>query len=208
MHCHHAETQPQERHPPTKASEFYPTPQPVADAVTRWVFDRIRLPAGAECSIVEAHAGAGAFTRPVYSLARYQHIVAIEPFIPPPQHQEKSGFADEWHRCTLEQRCKRQSDQSDRHAIFIGNPPFSLAAAHLKLALSLPFASVHVAWIVRQSFLHGPRIDDEAFPMPREVCPIRPRPSFSGNGKTDGAEYVAALWSTLDDAPPRAIRWK
>jgi hypothetical protein len=101
-------------------------------------------------------------------------------------------------------------------SLIIGNPPFEIAERHIAIGLMrmghLVATAPEPRWmalVLRASILGGeerhrtlwddtPRaglFGDTAAPGGlRYVRNLVPRPSFTGDGNTDGAEYVLAVW--------------
>ena len=88
----------------------------------------------------------------------------------------------------------------------IGNPPYRDAERHMRHALIV--ARRHVAMLLRASFLGSRGRARDFWPvMPlRRVWWINPRPSFTPDGRTDGAEY-AFFWLDKCHSGPAVIDW-
>lgn len=79
--------------------------------------------------------------------------------------------------------------------LVLGNPPYTAAADHVQWALDHIIDGDRVAFLLRMSFLASrERVELFARPGLESVAPIIPRPSFTGDGKTDGAEYLLYVW--------------
>ena len=83
--------------------------------------------------------------------------------------------------------------------VVCGNPPFGpgpgVAEAHIRRALEVVVPGGIVAFLLRSSILGSTeRLGLWREHPPRWVYSIAPRPSFTGDGKTDGAEYVWVVW--------------
>lgn len=82
--------------------------------------------------------------------------------------------------------------------ICIGNPPFSLAQAHLEAAFqSLP-AWTNICFLLRYGFLGGRERtktfwQEKGGQYLKYIIPIAPRPSFV-KGKNDNSEYAVFVW--------------
>lgn len=117
---------------------------------------------------------------------------------------------------------------SDRRILILGNPPFDLpedkklraklpfdrkgevpvtAERHVRLAMerlghtvALEPAPRYLAFLLRQSFCAGPRLNRNRLFGPGSLGGLRyrwdvgPRPSYTDDGKTDGAEYNVLVW--------------
>ena len=88
----------------------------------------------------------------------------------------------------------------------VGNPPYAEAEAHVRHALEV--TDRHVLFLLRASFLGSRRRIRGLWRdhPPRRVWWICPRPSFTGDGKTDGAEYALFWWDTEHKGEP-VIDW-
>lgn len=88
----------------------------------------------------------------------------------------------------------------------VGNPPYDHAEAHVRHAIDV--ADRHVLFLLRASFLGSRRRIRGLWREhpPRRVWWICPRPSFTGDGKTDGAEYALFWWDRYYKGEP-VIDW-
>ncbi len=76
----------------------------------------------------------------------------------------------------------------------IGNPPFSLAADHIRIALSLLAVGGTLAFVLRLNFLGSTkRVQLLTEHPPDAVYTLEPRPSFTGGGN-DSTEYALFVW--------------
>lgn len=91
--------------------------------------------------------------------------------------------------------------------VIISNPPFKRAEEFARVALARLAPGGVVVFLTRQSFLGSDR--RRAFWQecpPSEVVVIRPRPSFTVDGGTDGAEYNYVVWCPSAGQAPR-LTW-
>ena len=88
----------------------------------------------------------------------------------------------------------------------IGNPPYRDAEAHLRHALDV--SDRHVAFLLRSSFLASQKRSRDlwAWAPLRKVWVISPRPSFTGDGRTDGSEY-SLIWLDKLHHTPATLGW-
>lgn len=88
----------------------------------------------------------------------------------------------------------------------IGNPPYRDAEAHVRHALRV--SDRHVAFLLRASFLGSQKRVRGLWRETslRKVWHIAPRPSFTGDGRTDGAEYALFWWDRAHNKPA-TIDW-
>ncbi len=193
---------------PRTAGDFYPTDPRLCRAVCRW----LRATIGKVSLIVEPSAGDGPFIVATQeSFPEALVTLAVEPN-PGPNLVARAGEPTTW--------VQRWEDDllAPWHwdTLVVGNPPFELAERHIALALmrighhaARAPERRWLAFVLRASMLAG----DERFrtlyddaPRPglfgdtaapgglRYVRHLVPRPSFSDDGGTDGAEYVLAVW--------------
>jgi hypothetical protein len=91
--------------------------------------------------------------------------------------------------------------------LFVSNPPFSLS---LKIISNVVMwlegcAKGSEAWFLLPLNWLGTlkRADFLSKHSPSRICTLAPRPSFSGDGKTDSTEYCWMQWRQKGVAPPR-----
>lgn len=88
--------------------------------------------------------------------------------------------------------------------LIIGNPPFSGAELHVRRALQVvDKTGGSVVFLLRLAFLASQSRAAglwREYP-PTEVLVLGRRPSFSGDGKTDSADYAVFRWTFRDGAP-------
>lgn len=91
--------------------------------------------------------------------------------------------------------------------VIITNPPFSLAEAFARRALTRLGPGGVLVLLVRLSFLGsaGRRDFWRDHPL-SELCVIRPRPGFTDDGQSDTSEYAWAVWSLSAGQAPM-ITW-
>lgn len=99
--------------------------------------------------------------------------------------------------------------------VVVGNPPYSVAAKHVEVALNTVRVGGAVAFLLRLAFLESEeRTEFWARFKPAVVVPLAHRPSFSGGG-TDNCAYGLFVWrnaSVAASVTPRLawppLRWK
>lgn len=188
---------------PRNAADFYPTPDALALAIAQ----RIREEFGEVGQIVEPSAGAGAFVRAARAMWPGAWIQAIEPGSRHGPALCEAG-ADVVRQLIWEDAVGRLIQASLGPNLVLGNPPFSLAEAHVRIALDRMRDGDVLALLLRASFLAGQARTRGLFAEapPSHVWHVAPRPSFTGDGKTDGAEYAVVVW-TKGQRGPYAGGW-
>ena len=91
-------------------------------------------------------------------------------------------------------------------ALFLSNPPYSLAQEFITKMLLERGADTIVAVLLRLNFLGSQRRHSwwKATGAPSALRVVSKRPSFTGNGKTDMTEYAWYIW----DPPGRHLGLK
>jgi hypothetical protein len=205
---------------PRNAGDFYPTDPRLCRAICRW----LRATIGPVSLVVEPSAGDGPFVVAVEEAFPEAHlVVAVEPNL-----TARAGEANTW--------VQRWEDDLALPwhwpSLVVGNPPFDLAERHIAIGLerilheSAKAPEPHwLAFLLRASMLAGEErfstLYDDA-PRPglfgdtaapgglRYVRHLVPRPSFSDDGGTDGAEYVLAVWQAGWHGPYEGgwLKWR
>lgn len=158
---------------PQKENELFPTPEPLAVLlVDRLMWAAPHLQGRDDLQILEPSAGSGSFIGP---LSARGAVTAIEPF-------EKAPVAPlegvDWGAMTMEQ-LHADLDGERPFDIICGNPPFSLAEEHLRLAFQMLRARGVVGFLLRLGFLASKKRAKffAAWP-PKHVYVLASRPSF------------------------------
>lgn len=89
------------------------------------------------------------------------------------------------------------------HGLVITNPPFSLAMEFVERAIT--FQAPHrgtSAFLLRLSWLASSKRAAFHRENPSDVYVLSKRPSFTGDGKSDSADYMWAIWG-----PGRGGKW-
>jgi hypothetical protein len=154
---------------PRREGDFYPTPQAVADRIVAATFVEpgpVRVQ-----RILEPSAGDGAFVHACRARFPQAMITAVEP-THVPDHDPDRVF-----RGTIEDYARATSGRFD---LIIGNPPYNLAAKHVRLCLNLLAPYGRLVFLLRLGFLasKGRRLLFQEH-VPERVDVLPARPSFS-----------------------------
>jgi hypothetical protein len=174
----------------------YYTPPEVALTCTRWLATVPEL--GAPRVVVESAAGGGAWivaAREVWPQARTVGY-DLDP------RAQGLYLCDEGHHADW-LAVEPPRSGARRGALVLGNPDYRQAEAHVRQSLR---HAESVAYLLRLGFLSSQARRPMWQEHPPTVVGVLPkRPSFTGNGKTDGADYAVFVW-TRAGGPPR-IEW-
>jgi hypothetical protein len=176
---------------PRREGDFYPTPQDVADRIVRSMDRHDLIMPGAR--VLEPSAGDGAFVRAVRERAPSAYIVALEPS---DRVLACKGVADMAKPMRLEEIVIPEQARFD---LIIGNPPYNLAAEHVRLCLDLLAPEGRLVFLLRLGFLasKGRRRLFEQHP-PERVDVLAERPSFSWTWVCRACEHK---WTTAPEPP-------
>lgn len=89
------------------------------------------------------------------------------------------------------------------HRVCVMNPPFSLALEFVQRALDHADASGTVAALMRLAMLASQKRASFWRACPADVYVLPKRPSFTGDGRSDSADYAWFVWG-----PGRGGRWR
>jgi len=145
-------------------------------------------------TILEPSAGAGVFVDTMRLAYPDSHITAVD--LDHPKEFENGVISEDWSRAdesyagTDFLECNPASNS--KYDLIIGNPPYTYAREFISKCLSI---TDNLVFILRQGFLSS--ADRAPFfrryqPMLVGILPNRP--SFSGDGKTDSADYCWVCW--------------
>jgi hypothetical protein len=189
-------------------NDFYPTPQPVADAICARM--SLELEGRHFDRIIEPSCGNGAFIRP---LARLWNRPVIGVDIDPGA-DASAGVAiiykGDWAYWI------RHNPQHGR-TLVIGNPPFSLAAEHILAGLENLATGSLVCFLLKQNFFGSEDRRSNFWTKGhclRWFIPIVGRPSFVRGEKssTDTNEYAVFCFEVGHTGNPEIlfphIEWK
>ncbi len=164
------------------ALDAYITPDPVASlCVAQLPRSQVLRPV-----ILEPSVGGGAFARAARAHFGTCHITGVD-LDPAPFGMVDCDFFihSDWMHALI----------PERPDWIIGNPPYKHAEEHIRQAFRFQ-ATAGCAFLLRLGFLATAKRHDfwREF-APTEVCVLQDRPSFTGDGKTDGSEYAFFIWS-------------
>lgn len=170
--------------------DFYPTPDPVAKAVTQAIFEQSPNPP----VIVEPSAGSGVFVRHARVLWPTTPLLAVEL---DGRHQSllTSGASQVYFE-TWETWLARAATTLPAGTLVFGNPPFSLAAEHIGLALDLLKPGCRISMLLKMNFMCSKKRAEGFWPR-RQLRWLRPfdtRPKFIVGGSSDNNEYSLMTW--------------
>lgn len=184
----------------------YQTPQPLADAIC----ERLRVVMPRPCLLLEPSAGDGNFVRAARSVWPASYIVAHD--IRPECRARCLAAGASW---LVD---KDTPDDRGMIDLVVGNPPYSIAEEHTAESIDVVKPGGYVAFLLRASFLFDGEERADRFWWPRGVgsclrytMGIAPRPSFTGDGGTDGAAYALMVWQKGYRGFPQVlphIRWQ
>lgn len=137
-------------------------------------------------SVLEPHAGGGAFLRALVATGADLYAYDRDLSQSARWGVQVSGT---WEGDFLSDKLNASGYVFDW---IVGNPPYNEAEAHIRKALQL---APNVAFLLRAGFLapaNRAALRAE-FPLD-EFHLLSPRPSFSADNKTDGSEYALHVW--------------
>ena len=172
------------------------------DWLARLIVDELEVEAPR--GVLEPSVGGGAFVRAVRQRWGDVHVsgVDLDPRAEGLAHVEEPIDGD---------LLDVELPPEDRVDLVVGNPPYRHAEAHARRLLDEEYTVVCL--LLRIGFLaSAERIEFwRDYPL-TELLVVSNRPSFTGNGLTDGSEYAAFVWrrrgsrGRFDDCNQR-IRW-
>lgn len=159
--------------------DAYLTEPPLAHAIVRHLSYFI-----APETVLEPSSGEGHFVHAVRTRWPTAHITSVDvrSKVAKKNRVSDKHIVGRFEDCSFEKTFD----------LAVGNPPFSLAEEHIKLAR---LAAVHVAFLLRMSFLGSQGRAQRLWRKPGLwlLIPLAERPSFIG-GKTDNSEYGVFVW--------------
>jgi hypothetical protein len=188
---------------PRREGDFYPTPQDVADRIVRSVDRHDLIMPGAR--VLEPSAGDGAFVRAVRERQPEAKIMAVEP---DPRHRHTlAEFTMHVWPHSLEEFTHTREACYD---LVIGNPPYNLAAEHVRLCLDLLAPQGRLVFLLRLGFLasKGRRKLFAEHP-PERVDVLAERPSFSWTWTCPACEtkFTTLPGAHFETCPNPACAW-
>ena len=202
---------PKKAYSPRKKNDFYPTPYGCALASVRW----LKTTYGINPSIIlDPGAGTGVWgkaCREVFSIDN------INPFIVGVEldkaHADNRVADNDWqgyNQWVTEDYLEYTPYRCDGFDLIVGNPPYSKADEFINKSMTLVRKNNSkklwiIAFLLKLSYLGSQYRGKELFVKnpPLEVVAYSRRPSFSGDGKTDGCEYGFFIWSNYNEW----LRW-
>ncbi len=186
---------------PRRDRDAYTTPYPHAQAICR----RLSMLIPSPSRIVEPSAGSGSFVRAAKVVWPESMVMAVD--------LHEKHHADLTHAGATSYVIGdwlKQDVAGFKPDLILGNPPFSLAEAHIGHALGGLEDGKHLAFLLPVTFLCGQKRARSMWTKPspfgglRYFGPIAQRPSFSGGG-TDMVEYGIFIWERGFDSFPALV---
>ena len=152
-------------------------------------------------SVLEPCAGDGAIVRAL--MARGVHCVDAIELDEERAAKVRAVGADGDVLCADALSTEADSEWFLPHGLILTNPPFSLAMEFLEKALASqkPHQGTS-AFLLRLSWLASSKRAAFHRENPSDVYVLSKRPSFTGDGKSDSADYMWAIWG-----PGRGGKW-
>lgn len=189
---HDDDPAPEPRKPYTKAAEdrnpldAYYTPEGLPEALIR----EADLRGGFAW---EPHAGGGSFVRPLQAFVEDGQLDGLWASDINPEAPGVADFPDGAGVDFL--AVGRDDVPLPSIDYIIGNPPYNEAEEHVRKALELVEFGGMVAFLLRLGFLESQkRLAFWREHPAQRMYALVPRPSFSGDGKTDGQAYAWFVW--------------
>ena len=166
---------------PRDEFDYYPTPQPFADAALGLLPRLSDRPA-----VLDPGAGAGVYGRAVRQQYPKAFIVGAEL-----RGIMGTPCYNTWYRGDVLTLTPRPAFD-----LVIGNPPYGIAEDLVRFGLASLIPGGQLIFLLRLAFLEGQARGEglwQEFP-PRLVGVLSKRPSFTGNSKTDSTAYAYFCW--------------
>lgn len=183
------------------ADDAYITPPGHALAICQWLDGIIPAPK----RIIEPSAGVGSFVLAARKVWPKAHIIAVDVRGECRAMCLKHG-ANEF----VNESWEDYADYIGGRGVdlILGNPPYLYAEQHIRLAHRETLDGAWISFLLRQSFYCGQKRALSFWPKHPlfALGPIADRPSFTPDGKTDGAEYAQFLWNKGYEGAPRISR--
>lgn len=184
--------------------DIFPTPRPLAAKI-------VSLLPIADCArILEPSAGTGSFVAPLRRLPLQQVWIEAVEIRPECRQPLVDDGADEVWIADFESGAVRGRgwNPTDPAGVgfptrampaydwVIGNPPYTLAEAHIRHAMSFLRHGAHLVFLLRLNFLGSQgRVALWEELAPRHIWAISERPGFKSGSGTDMTEYAAFWWT-------------
>lgn len=182
---------PKKPYAPRRPNDLYPTPMGLArKQVARlwpWMGPRMN-------DVLDPGAGRGVYGKAIKDVWPDAELFGVEL----DRKMEPCPAYDYWY---TEDFLAWQPDR--KFNLVVGNPPYSLAEEFVRKSFSIPADGGVISFLLRLGFLGGQaraRGLWNDFHLD-EVAICSRRPSFAGNGKTDGHEYAVFTWAKGWGAP-------
>jgi SAM-dependent methyltransferase len=192
-------------------NDAYETPAPLALAICRRIAEMIEPPR----RVIDAGAGTGIFCAAARLTWPGAQIAAVDL---DPGHEAicRLRGAANFHAGDFLALAPEVIGRAD---LVLGNPPYSLAEEFIRHAwMAFLDRDAPARWLGSICFLlrggfragagrwgNGGLFD---LAPPRASWPVVPRPSFSGDGKTEGTEYEIMLWTVGHAGGVTPLRWE
>lgn len=175
--------------------DYYPTP----DYLARWLVEeclRAAAPSNPNGNLYVFEPGCGITAPFVRAAAGYW---------------DTKRLVVHWSDIQLDDVDFTQADatKGEKYDLVITNPPFNQGLEFWHKAMEFTHPLGEVAFIVKTSFLQTVKRSEQwRRHNPSRIYFLYPRPSFSGNGKTDIAqEYCAIRWRKNMTTGPTIVNW-
>lgn len=187
--------------PPTKTAriegDHYPTPRWAIDLIVPQLVQRYLTPE--RQLVIEPACGDGAILE-VLAREGVQQLLAFE--LDATRAAAAAAFAGRvpsplsmvFCADALTESWRRWNVDPTQAAFVIGNPPYSHALAFVQKAMAEVGPNVPIAMLLRLGFLESDERQAFHEQHPCDLYVLPNRPSFSGNGKTDGCAYAWFVW--------------
>lgn len=165
-----------------KPQDFYATPPETTRALVRWLDDhQVRVG-----TALDPSAGDGALLRGIlerYHCGTYAYEICDE------RRAALAGFCSQ---VTIGDALTEIPRTDGQHDLVIANPPYSLAREFIT---AYRYVGRTSAFLLRLGFLASrSRAPWWAEDPPAHVLVLPSRPSFTGDGKSDSADYGWIVW--------------
>lgn len=187
---------------PREKNDFYPTPLGCAIASVEWLRDVYGLNPR---TVLDPGSGTGVWGKAVKKVYPDSILTGIE--LDP--KFENPGDYLVWRNMNFLDYIGPDlvtAESKAHYDLIIGNPPYKLADEFISKSLSLVRQNDAsrcwvIAFLLKLSYLGSQYRGKDLFVNnpPLDVVVYSRRPSFSGNGKTDGSEYGFFVWSNYPD---------
>lgn len=183
-------------------ADAYQTPPELCEALVSRLVPTADVRAashpGEPVRILEPSSGMGNFVRALRGEFPKAHVVSVDP-------NQKYPGPDEHHAMRFE-----DFTPNEPFDIICGNPPFSLAEAHVRRALTMLAPNGVLGFLLRLSFLEAKKRQALWRDHPVEmIYALSERPSFAF-GSTDSSAYAFFMWRQgySESTELKVLSWK